>query len=359
MPRKAAQKSGVPQSEPIANGQPNERSKVFFAYNAATDALDQAQWILTTLRAERQHPVVDATLSGRTLWIEKDGAPRRDMTNAERDAILGDCEAGCKRHLGHFLVNLGYALRELQEHAYFIHRAAELYTPDHGGVFRELRFVCGSAIELASNVSNEVFSAFAGSASRWLHDDSGRDVLQAKIDEELRPGWLRLAMHHVDSFDTLDLPAIRVRLTREEAIAEKKAAEIDAKALNGGNGLGASLPELKPTRNEQRVIWLAKAMLTVRDHPEWSDATIADRVRIHKSRLSRSPEYQAAARMARTPKTPDGSVTIADRDRIVEAVDDSFDPNRAASRQWQDEEDTDDRIDREMNERNAKRNKRR
>jgi hypothetical protein len=106
----------------------------------------------------------------------------------------------------------------------------------------------------------------------------------------------------------------------------------------------------KPTRRERRAKWLAEAMLTVRDHPEWSDAAIAARAGINKSRLSRSPEYQAAARMARAPKTPDGSVTMADGDRRVEAVDDSFDANRPASRQSQDEEDTDDRIDREMRE---------
>lgn len=106
----------------------------------------------------------------------------------------------------------------------------------------------------------------------------------------------------------------------------------------------------KATRRERRAKWLAEAMLTVRDHPEWSDVTIAKRVGIDKSRLSRSPEYRAAASMARTPKTPAGSVRIANGDRELEAVDDSFDPNRPASRQWQDEEDTDDRIDREMKE---------
>jgi hypothetical protein len=104
----------------------------------------------------------------------------------------------------------------------------------------------------------------------------------------------------------------------------------------------------KATRRERRAKWLAEAMLTVRDHPEWSDATIAERVGIDKSRLSRSPEYRAAASMVRTPKTPAGSVRIANGDRELEAVDDSFDPNRPASRQWQDEEDTDDRIDREI-----------
>jgi hypothetical protein len=112
----------------------------------------------------------------------------------------------------------------------------------------------------------------------------------------------------------------------------------------------------KPTRRERRAKWLAEAMLTVRDHPEWPDATIAEQVGIHKSRLSRSPEYQAAARMARKPRAPDGFVANVDKDRTVEAVDDSFDPNRPASRQWRDEEDTDDRIDREMRERNQKRN---
>lgn len=106
----------------------------------------------------------------------------------------------------------------------------------------------------------------------------------------------------------------------------------------------------KATRRERRAKWLAEAMLTVRDHPEWSDATIAERVGIDKSRLSRSPEYRAAASMARTSKTPAGSVTVANGDRELEAVDDSFNPNRRASRQWQDEEDTDDRIDREMKE---------
>lgn len=117
--------------------------------------------------------------------------------------------------------------------------------------------------------------------------------------------------------------------------------------------------EPKPSRRARRAKWLAEAMLTVRDHPEWPDATIAERAGIDKSQLSRSPEYQMAAQMARSPKTPDGSVTVADGDRSVEAVDDSFDPNRLASRQWQDEEDTDARIDREMKERNAKRNGRR
>ena len=63
--------------------------------------------------------------------------------------------------------------------------------------------------------------------------------------------------------------------------------------------------EAKPTgaastsKGEKRTLWLAQAMLLVRDHPEWPDAEIARQVGKDKSTLSRSKEYQAAAAMAR------------------------------------------------------------
>jgi len=63
-------------------------------------------------------------------------------------------------------------------------------------------------------------------------------------------------------------------------------------------------PEQSPkTRNVQRAEWLAKAMLLVRDHPEWSDAAIANEVGKHPSTLSRSPEYKAATALARGNKS--------------------------------------------------------
>jgi len=51
-----------------------------------------------------------------------------------------------------------------------------------------------------------------------------------------------------------------------------------------------------------RSIWLARAMLFVRDHPECSDRRIAARVGVSPSALHRSPIYQAAAALAREPK---------------------------------------------------------
>lgn len=47
--------------------------------------------------------------------------------------------------------------------------------------------------------------------------------------------------------------------------------------------------------------WLADAMLRVRDNPEMSDSKIAGLVGVHKSTLSKSDQYQVAARIARQP----------------------------------------------------------
>lgn len=52
-------------------------------------------------------------------------------------------------------------------------------------------------------------------------------------------------------------------------------------------------------KSELRAEWLAKAMLLVRDHPDWSDAEIARQVGKDKSTLSRSREFRAAAAMVR------------------------------------------------------------
>jgi hypothetical protein len=89
-------------------------------------------------------------------------------------------------------------------------------------------------------------------------------------------------------------------------------------------GVAESAPEESPA--EKRAQWLAKAMLLVRDNPDWSDARIAKEVGVHPSQLTpkRCPEYQVAAGLARASKTgvPQGYVTIdsATGLRDVEAV---------------------------------------
>ena len=65
-------------------------------------------------------------------------------------------------------------------------------------------------------------------------------------------------------------------------------------------------------------------MLLVQKHPEWSNAKIARKVGIHRSTLSRSPEYKAAAGMARRSQghLPKGHITTDSETKLrgVEAV---------------------------------------
>jgi len=65
-------------------------------------------------------------------------------------------------------------------------------------------------------------------------------------------------------------------------------------ADNRGAGEGKTPKQPAPSK-----VWLAHAMLLVRDHPDWSNARIAGEVHKHPSTLSRCPEYRAAARLAR------------------------------------------------------------
>lgn len=71
-------------------------------------------------------------------------------------------------------------------------------------------------------------------------------------------------------------------------------------------------PPAPKSAGEHQAEWLAKAMLMVRDHPDWSDAEIARRVGKSPGTLSRSKEYQMAAKLARGSKTdrPTGYVTV-------------------------------------------------
>lgn len=73
-----------------------------------------------------------------------------------------------------------------------------------------------------------------------------------------------------------------------------------------------------------RLEWMAHAMLTVKEHPDWSDREIAKSVKINPSQLSRCKEYQVAASLARSGSTPkSGFVRTDDRGKRtgVDAVD--------------------------------------
>lgn len=101
-------------------------------------------------------------------------------------------------------------------------------------------------------------------------------------------------------------------------------------------------------RKKRDKAWLGRAIMLIRDHPHRTNASIAKEVGVDPSTLSRESTYRRAAAIAR------GS-----RDAPSEADHHAVDLNRRASRQTEDEEDIDNRLDLEINERNAQRNARR
>jgi hypothetical protein len=125
-------------------------------------------------------------------------------------------------------------------------------------------------------------------------------------------------------------PAVAGRLTLAE-VERRLSAELHQRrtelkeAENGSKSAKlASIKVADRTRAERRAEWLAKAMLLVQEHPEWSNAVIAEAVGINPSQLSRSKPYRAAADMARSgAKGPPRGYVVRDKEtglHHIEAV---------------------------------------
>ncbi|NJL31593.1 MAG: hypothetical protein HC898_08150 [Phycisphaerales bacterium] len=78
-----------------------------------------------------------------------------------------------------------------------------------------------------------------------------------------------------------------------------------------GPGQAASNP-LPKSKTESKAEWLAKAMMFVKDNPDWSDAKIARKIGKNSGTLSRNKQYKIAALLARGSKSdrPKGYRTV-------------------------------------------------
>jgi hypothetical protein len=119
--------------------------------------------------------------------------------------------------------------------------------------------------------------------------------------------------------------ACRAELDRETS-CEPVAEVRHTSGIVSGRGMDA--PDAERTSapaGVTRFEWLAKAMLLVLEHPDWSDAKIAREVHKHPSTLSRSREYKESAKMARVSigQPPKGHITATASSKLrdVEAVD--------------------------------------
>lgn len=134
-----------------------------------------------------------------------------------------------------------------------------------------------------------------------------------------------------DQIERLSRPVSKTP-SKEEAYVRGYLPEIGpllklSRDRESGPSSQESSTERRSTRRSPRLEWLAKAMLIVKEHPDWSDRRIADAAGIGPSTLSRSPEYQASAQLARQPKKlpPKGHVDIdpeTRKRRGIEAYDD-------------------------------------
>ncbi len=145
-------------------------------------------------------------------------------------------------------------------------------------------------------------------------DDEGERLL-GRIRDRLSPAsqkWNELLARPVGEL----LPLLQAEQAESES--EKMNGEMD--------------PPAEPPRTWTKLEWLARAMLIVQEHPEWSDRKIADQVGKHPSTLSRSQVYRASAPLARGTRdslsdgfrTKDGRIEAPydPRDLDVDDVDD-------------------------------------
>jgi hypothetical protein len=128
--------------------------------------------------------------------------------------------------------------------------------------------------------------------------------------------------------------AVVGKIVVAEAVGDHKHERHSARTRRAGNSTRRrSKRNEKPSKSatvtdksrskEPTGLWLANALLLVREHPDWSDAAIARAVGKSKSTLSRNKIYRAAAKLARDKGgPPKGFVTTAadSRRSDVEAI---------------------------------------
>jgi hypothetical protein len=111
---------------------------------------------------------------------------------------------------------------------------------------------------------------------------------------------------HLARIVEIPLETIRTGNLTAREIHACASAWADRQKMKAKLAADAQVPAPAPPATQKTVAsqteWLSKAMLLVRDHPDWSDAEIARSVGRSPGTLSRSKEYKMAAALARGSK---------------------------------------------------------
>ena len=182
----------------------------------------------------------------------------------------------------------------------------------------------GLIIALATESMYGDMIALAKSPDDALDACDKQRGIQDEIHATDGVAWLRLRYEADGMRSTFRewLCQQRAKLCVEHGLAERT---VDSMSVAD---VAAKLDGKPSDQSPGKLVWLANAMLLVKEHPEWSDTKIARTVGKSPSTLSRSTEFQTAANMARGAKSDigKGAVTINGKSRDIEAYDYSSDP---------------------------------
>ena len=127
------------------------------------------------------------------------------------------------------------------------------------------------------------------------------NIIDRVVGLEVDGCWHLLKIHETGVINAAEVAQFDLSGTNLKAV-KAAANSLVAWAAQFDDKVGEAKSTGTNKRRRERIVWVAEAMLLVQEHPGWTDAKIATHVGKHKSSLSRSPEYQRAAEIARGKK---------------------------------------------------------
>jgi hypothetical protein len=134
--------------------------------------------------------------------------------------------------------------------------------------------------EVVSSSTNDALSALATQS----------DLVSSAISGQ------KLSAEHLGRFD-------RAVQWLAESVEEAGRIAQRIEDQSSGRNPVANQTNVGGQRKQNRLAWLARALVAVNEDPAQSDREIAEIAGVHPSQLARSPEYQAAAKIARSRMT--------------------------------------------------------
>lgn len=183
---------------------------------------------------------------------------------------------------------------------------------DHQRHVTTYRYFSKAVLELCETIQHPPDGFKEVAAQLRIAANLARDIRDSMRHSRQAPRYLEFGpdLNTVarDGWQAVNESTKAIRLDDDFAFLDEEPAASPADELAAGEPEKEPAEPSKPSKHT----WLALAMLAVKDNPGWSDRQIAKHTGVSPSTLSRSPEYQAAAAMARGNKSdrPSGYIVL-------------------------------------------------